>query len=124
MGYRSEVRIATTREGYDAICDCVDRLSAGQREYQLVGRNIQPEHFEEFGGCVVFGWSFIKWYVGDLADVTNVAKALSEIGALGIPYEFCRVGENRDDIEFENCDDDERLALHICPESYISTWRN
>lgn len=29
MGYRSEVKIATTREGYDQMCERVDALSEG-----------------------------------------------------------------------------------------------
>lgn len=29
MGYRSEVKIATTREGYDKMCERVDALSEG-----------------------------------------------------------------------------------------------
>lgn len=37
MGYRSEVRIATTREGYDLMCDKVDSVSAERANYPLMG---------------------------------------------------------------------------------------
>ncbi|WP_165062933.1 nucleotidyl transferase AbiEii/AbiGii toxin family protein [Adlercreutzia sp. ZJ154] len=45
----------------------------------------EPEFFEEQDGSVVFGWDWVKWYDGQLADVTNVSDALSEIADDGIP---------------------------------------
>ena len=80
MGYRSEVKIATTREGYDQMCERVDALSEGLGTSPLMGSCRKPDFFEESDGCVVFGWDYIKWYEGLLADVSNVADALSEIG--------------------------------------------
>ena len=62
MGYRSEVRIATTREGYDLMCDKVDSVSAERTSYPLMGSDRQPEFFDEESGTVVFGWDSIKWY--------------------------------------------------------------
>ena len=115
MGYRSEVKIATTREGYDQMCERVDALSEGLGTSPLMGSCRKPDSFEESDGCVVFGWDYIKWYEGLLADVSNVADALSEIDKRGLPYEFCRIGENWDDIEFRaSCNNDE-LALHVEP---------
>lgn len=122
MGYRSDVRIATTREGYDRICRCVDELSQGSGIEQLIGTKVSPPHFEEYAGSVVFGWDFVKWYVGALDDVTNVTKALSELATHGIPYEFCRIGENWDDVEYESCDENWGLALHVEPESTFNIW--
>lgn len=56
MGYRSEIRIATTRESYDRICVHVDALSSGGDAYPLIGTKQEPEFFEEQDGTVVFGW--------------------------------------------------------------------
>lgn len=115
MGYRSEVKIATTREGYDRMCEHVDALSEGLGASPLMGSCRKPDFFEESGGCVVFGWDYIKWYEGLLADVDNVADALSEIDECGIPYEFCRIGESWDDIEFRASCNNDNLALHVEP---------
>lgn len=71
--------------------------------------------FEESDGCVVFGWDYIKWYEGLLADVDNVADALNEINECGLPYEFCRIGESWDDIEFRASCNNEELAVHVEP---------
>lgn len=94
MGYRSEVKIATTCEGYDQMCKRVDALSEGSGTSPLMGSRRKPDFFEESDGCVVFGWDYIKWYEGLLADVDNVADALNEINECGLPYEFCRIGES------------------------------
>ena len=37
MGYRSEVKIATTREGYDQMCERVDALSEGLEDVSSNG---------------------------------------------------------------------------------------
>ena len=42
MGYRSDVRIATTREGYNRICKRVDKLSEGRDGYPLIGMKRKP----------------------------------------------------------------------------------
>ena len=99
MGYRSEVKIVTTREGYERICKRVDELNADMKACQLLGAGISPEYFEESNGCVVFGWDWIRWYDGTFADVTNVSTALRELADDDIPYEFCRIGEEWDHIE-------------------------
>ena len=109
MGYRSEVKIATTREGYDQMCERVDALSEDSGTSPLMGSCRKPDFFEESDGCVVFGWDYIKWYEGLFADVSNVADALSEIDERGFPY------ESWDDIEFRaSCNNDE-LAVHVEP---------
>ncbi len=115
MGYRSEVKIATTREGYDLMCDRIDFISEGLDSYPLMGRERKPDFFDEENGCVVFGWDDVKWYVGLLCDVTNVQEALGELDEQKIPYEFCRIGESWDDIEFRTSGDNENLAIHVEP---------
>ena len=119
MGYRSEVRIATTREGYDLMCKKVDTLSEGLDCYPLMGSRREPEFFDEENGTVVFGWDNIKWYDGMLADVTNVVEALAEVAEQEIPYEFCRIGESWDDIEFTASGDNDELSIHVEPTVYI-----
>lgn len=119
MGYRSDVRIATTREGYDLMCEHVDFASKGTGCYPLMGSKREPDFFDEEGGCVAFGWDGIKWDVGYYKDVTNVDAALRKLAEAGIPYEFCRVGEEYGDVEFSACGDNEMLSLHVEPVTCI-----
>lgn len=116
MGYRSEVKIATTRAGYDALLTIMDlKNRSGDVEYPLIGSDIDPGYFEEEGGCVVFGWDSIKWYDGLYRSVDDVILALDEISAKEHPFEFCRIGESWDDIEFRTANENESLALHVEP---------
>ena len=124
MGYRSEVRIATTREGYERICRRVDELGKGSNVYPLIGTMVKPDFFDELGDSVAFGWDHVKWYDGDYEDVTNVSKALAEIEADRLPVEFCRVGDSWDDIQFECHNDNDLLALHVEPVTSIDVFRD
>ena len=45
MGYRSEVKIVTTREGYDQMCERVDTLSEGLGTSPLMGSCRKPDFF-------------------------------------------------------------------------------
>ena len=119
MGYRSDVRIATTREGYELMCERIDFISEGLGSYPLMGSEHMPDFLDEQGGCVVFGWDSIRWYAGLFTDVTNVVEALEELAECEIPYEFCRVGEEYGDIEFSATDGNEELAMHLYPETSI-----
>lgn len=116
MGYRSEVKIATTRAGYDALLEIMDlKNKSADVEYPLIGSGIDPGYFEEEGGCVVFGWDSIKWYDGLYRSVDDVILALDEISAKEHPFEFCRIGESWDDIEFRTANENGSLALHVEP---------
>ncbi|WP_165249363.1 hypothetical protein [Adlercreutzia sp. ZJ141] len=119
MGYRSEVRIATTKEGYGQMCDRIELASAGFSTYPLMGPGRRPEFYEEDSDCVVFGWDSIKWYDGFLADVTNVTDALDKLEEDGVPYEFCRIGESWEDIEFRTVGNNDELTMHVEPSVYI-----
>lgn len=116
MGYRSEVKIATIREGYDALLEIMDcKNKSSNVDYPLIGSDIDPGYFEEGGGSVVFGWDSIKWHDGLYRSVDDVILALDEIGAKEHPYKFCRIGESWDDIEFRTVNENESLALHVEP---------
>lgn len=120
MGYRSDVRIATTREAYEDIRDIVDTASESVfSPDQLIGRNIAPAYFDEEDDTVVFGWDSICWNEGLFADVSNVMLAIEEVVANGYPLEFCRVGEEARDIEFRSENNVGGLTLHLYTDTTI-----
>ena len=125
MGYRSEVKIATTREGYDALLEIMDHKNESVFvDYPLIGTAVKPGYFEEENGTVVFGWDSIKRYDGLFREVDDVIEALAEIADNGYPYELCRIGESWDDIEFSTANDNETLSLHIEPSVAIEIIAN
>lgn len=119
MGYRSKVRIATTKEGYDRMCEYVD-AHTGEGKYRLLGSEREPENFEEHRGCVVFGWDEIKWHE-EWEDVKNVIDALDALGCDDVPYRMVRVGEDWDDVEVNDGDDYGALNIGIAPCTDIET---
>ena len=123
MGYRSEVKIVTTHEGYEHLCKRIDEMGANSETEQLLGTEIEPEYREDIDDCVVFGWDWIKWYDGDFEEVTNVSKALRELDDAKIPYQFCRIGENWDDIEFIDCSANGKPSVSIEPSVTIGVYR-
>ena len=125
MGYRSEVKIATTREGYDALLEIMDlKNESVSVEYPLIGSDVKPGYLEEEGGTVVFGWDAVKWYDGLFREVDDVVEALAEIATKGHPYEFCRIGESWGDIEFSPANANASLALHVEPSVAIELIPN
>ncbi len=104
------------------MCQFVDGLSEERECYPLIGTKRQPEFYDEEHESVVFGWDGIKWYENIFADVGNIVKALDELEANGIPYEFCRIGESWDDIEFTTSGENDELALHIEPSVVIDVF--
>ena len=125
MGYRSGVKIATTREGYNALLGIMDHKNESAFvDYPLIGTDIKPGYFEEENGTVVFGWDSIKWYDGLFREVDNLIEALAEIADNGYPYELCRIGESWDDIEFSTANDNETLSLHVEPSVAIEIIAN
>lgn len=45
-----------------------------------------------------------------------------ELDEQEIPYEFCRIGEDWDDIEFRTSGDNENLAIHVEPSVSIDVF--
>lgn len=117
MGYRSKVRIATTKEGYERLCDFVD-AHTGEGRRRLLGRGLEPENYEEHRGCVVFGWNEISW--GE-EEFDNIIAALEAFGCDGVPYRMVRVGEDWDDLEVNDGDSAGALNIGIAPCTDIET---
>lgn len=115
MGHKSKVRIATTREGYDLMCDRVDFISGGLPGDPLMGSTRQPDVFEEKNGCVLFGWNDIDWCVGLYCNVTNVVEALNELDEQEIPYEYYSINKSLDVFEFYASGKTPDLALRTSP---------
>lgn len=122
MGYRSKLRIVTTKEGYDLMRDFVDAHTEEGR-YRLLGREHEPENFEEHRGCVVFGWNEISWFE-EYEDVKNVIDALDALGCDDVPYRMVRVGEDWDDIEVDGANSDLPIGVYPVTGIEIVKWED
>ena len=107
MGYRSTVRFATTKPGYELMCKWSEEHAAEHNcEYKLLSTDDShvPEVYLETDTRVVFGWDFIKWDEYMYKDVAAVVQAANRLAfdadaTLDIPLEFVRIGEDMNDTE-------------------------
>lgn len=96
MGYRSEIRIITSKEGYEKLNEFVEQYLKDTEEDNLLKecdiKNIGKEQ------CY-FGWNDIKWRENDFKDVDAIMEGLNYLGENEYSYRYMRMGENYDDIE-------------------------
>lgn len=96
MGYRSDVKFITTREGWELIDKTVKRKNPGA-EYPFTDGGDPIPLLN--GKYVLAEWSDVKWYDGYDTEVTTFMKTLSVLDKKNIPYTFMRFGEDYGDVE-------------------------
>lgn len=101
MGYMSEVRIRTTKEGYEVMKKFVENYI---KEKELKGTDwnlLEHAIKTEMEGIITLDWNYIKWYEGidGYEDVNAIMKSLDELSDKDIDYQYMRIGEENDDID-------------------------
>lgn len=94
MGYRSDVRISTTKEGYEIL---KTKCASLNLDYNLM----EEGHYlidKTEDDNIAFGWEWIKWY-DSYPEIQAINNCLNELEEKGIPYIFARIGESVDDCE-------------------------
>lgn len=93
MGYRSDVYLKTTTEGWVMIKKLNDSI---KDEYE------QPLAYSEVSvsseGNYKIQWLDVKWY-DSYKSVQHVNNMLEEFDDQDIPYSFIRIGEETTDVE-------------------------
>ena len=99
MGYRSDVRIVTSRKGYEELKKHIQdyyKENDIPKDYQfdlLNNTNVMERNKYQ----VYLGWNNIKWY--GYPDVSAIEDGLSKLKDNDMSYRFARIGENYDDYE-------------------------
>lgn len=119
MGYYSDVRFNTTKEGYEKF---KAKLTEDAKSWLF--SNDEPEVYDEEDGEVIFGWNDIKWYDHDVDDAMS---AYYELRNDGVPFEYVRIGEECGDCEHEEEEmgdflEPGKLRRHIEPRMTIGIW--
>ena len=101
MGYRSDVRIRTTKEGYEVMKNFVEKYI---KEKELKGTDwnlLEHAIKTEMEGIITLDWNYMKWYEGEKGyeDVDAIMKSLDILDEKGIDYQYMRIGEEIDDID-------------------------
>lgn len=104
MGYRSDVRIVVSKEGYKELKEYVAAHAVKFKKpdndysYNLI-EHADSIKTKDCGDQVMICWNSIKWYEGYYPDVDTVMGGLSWLQDKGFSYTFSRIGEDYDDIE-------------------------
>lgn len=120
MGYRSSVRIITSKRGFDKL-----------KEYSrdMYQKSMPDSTFDIIEDCghVITGKNFVeldfddvKWYEGSYADVDSIMDALDKINEEGYAYSYGRIGEEYGDVELRYNEGTEELEDYL-PNIYTYT---
>lgn len=109
MGYRSDVRIITTKEGFQKLKEFSHNFlqELGEDKLQLdLMETLEVSKIT--GNQVYFGWDYLKWYY-DYDDVKAIEKGLDYLEENDYSYRFARMGESYDDYDERAFDSDNKI---------------
>ena len=95
MGYRSDIRIRTTKKGYEIIKKEVEKKTP--KDYANV-MQFAEINFKENNEIVTIDFIYLKWYEC-FEDVQAVMNSLEILKKKNIDFQFMRIGEELTDIE-------------------------
>lgn len=107
MGYRSDVKIRTTKEGYEVMKKFVEdyiKKNVAEDAQGLDWNLLNHAEITEAEDNVTLDWYNLKWYecCDGYEDVDAIMKSLDELSNKNIDYQYMRIGEEIDDVE-EKC---------------------
>lgn len=109
MGYRSDVKIITTPEGWEKIDKAVRKVAGitkknEEESYWLTERTYWTPICD--GKYVLAEWEDIKWYEGRDEEIDALMNALKELKQRRVPYRYFRVGEDYGDVDLQESEPD------------------
>ena len=97
MGYRSDIRIVTSKEGYEKLKEFVKKyLEEHNKDYNLLE---ECDIKQEGKSQIYFGWNSLKWYENSYDEVDAIMEGLNYLGENEYSYRYSRIGESYDDYE-------------------------
>lgn len=100
LGYRSDVRIVTSKKGFDELKKFTDDYLKA-KNYTYGNLLDDCKVISENSYSKYFGWDSIKWYENcdDYEDVDAVMEGLHHLADKDFSYRYARIGESYDDYE-------------------------
>ena len=95
MGYRSDVRIITTRKGFDELKKYTDKYLK-EKKWKYGNLLDYCHFFYKNNNSVYFGWNGIKWYRSSdyYEDVNAIMDGLNDLSFKDLSYRYARIGED------------------------------
>lgn len=98
MGYRSDVRIITSKKGYDKLRKHVEKYLKEKNDDSNLLEDADIRFVTSKG--VLIGWDSIKWYEwSNWPEIDSILSGLQELEKEDYSYRFSRIGEGIDDID-------------------------
>lgn len=99
MGYRSDVRIMTSKKGFEKLKEYTDKYLK-DKDYKYGNLLDECDISEETKYAKYIGWNNIKWYeYSDYTDVDAIMNGLDYLKNEDYSYRYARIGESYDDYE-------------------------
>lgn len=98
MGYRSDVRIITSKKGFKELNKYVKNYLSKIKESDY---NLMDDLYfkvENKYSCY-FGWNWVKWYENSYPSVDAVMSGLQHLREKDLSFRYSRIGEDYDDYE-------------------------
>lgn len=98
MGYRSDVRIITSKKGFKELNKYVKNYLSKSKESDY---NLMDDLYfkvENKYSCY-FGWNWVKWYENSYPSVDAVMSGLQHLREKDLSFRYSRIGEDYDDYE-------------------------
>ena len=112
MGYRSDVRIITSKKGFEKLKEFVGKYIEENKDEDIQNLLESFDINKSDGKQCYFGWNYVKWYENDLKDVDSIMNGLDYLEENGYSYRYTRIGEEHDDIE-ERSYDSEKEQIYL-----------
>lgn len=118
MGYRSNVYLKTTTEGWIMLKQFNDKIENKEERFIQTGRYSLGEVNKSSSGNYKITWEDVKWY-DSYPEVRNLLTALDELEEADIPYSYIRIGEEEADIEHKRSYPDDMPSEIECFEPIV-----
>lgn len=111
MGYRSDIRIITSKDGFEKLKEFVkEYLKEHNEDYNLLEEcDIKQEGKKQY----YLGWNYVKWYENDYTNVDAIMEGLNHLGENEYSYRYMRIGESYDDIEEQSYDGEKDENIYL-----------
>lgn len=111
MGYRSDIRIVTSKEGFEKLKEFVENyLKENQEDSNLLD---ECDVKEEGKNQCYFGWNCVKWYENDYPDVDAIMEGLQYLQENNYSYRYMRIGEDREDYDDHDYESDRESEPYL-----------
>ncbi|MDO5556948.1 MAG: hypothetical protein Q4G05_01705 [Clostridia bacterium] len=98
MGYRSDVRIMTSKNGFKKLNEFVsENIKKNKNEYSNLLEDIDVK--KETSRACYFGWNYVKWYEDFNPEVIAIMSGLRHLEEEDYSFRYSRIGESYDDYE-------------------------